>query len=91
MPQGRLNEWNRLVSQIDGDVLLILEQQTRLLTLDADHLKLVTNVTSWDLVHACLEHEYADVVNTRFYRELAAWYLRGHLVCGMDQDMLLIL
>jgi hypothetical protein len=82
LPQARLNCWNDLVRVIGDDVSLLVEPSAARLGLPEDGRTRGVNAARWDLVHACLEHEYGDVVMTRFYRDLAEWYARGHLVCG---------
>jgi hypothetical protein len=35
-----------------------------------------------DILHACMEAEYADVFPPGFYASQAYWYFRGHFPCG---------
>lgn len=36
----------------------------------------------WDVLHACMEAEYADVFQPGFYASQAYWYVKGHFPCG---------
>jgi hypothetical protein len=85
LPQARLNLWNELVGQIDPDVCEMVAAKTRHLRSQKAEVANIANFVSWDLVHACLEWEYDDVIYTRFYRDVAEWYLRGHFPCGYSE------
>ncbi len=47
-----------------------------------DHARVILDTAVWDLSHAGLELEFAEVLNFRFHRDLSRWYLSGHIVCG---------
>lgn len=36
----------------------------------------------WDILHMCIEAEYADLVEPSFYASLSNWYSKGHFPCG---------
>lgn len=38
-----------------------------------------------DILHACLEAEYADLVKPGWFTSLAYWYVSGHFPCGWDE------
>jgi len=40
------------------------------------------HTVQWDMLHACMETEHADVCPTGFYANLASWYIKGHFPCG---------
>jgi hypothetical protein len=44
--------------------------------------KAFEHTVQWDILHVCMETEYADVVPSGFYAGLASWYIRGHFPCG---------
>lgn len=35
---------------------------------------------------ACLEAEYSDIIPLAFFSEMSAWYLAGHLPCGLTDE-----
>lgn len=35
---------------------------------------------------ACMEAEYSDVIPLAFFSEMSAWYLAGHLPCGLTDE-----
>ena len=40
----------------------------------------------WDILHVCMEAEYADVYPPGFYASQAYWYVKGHFPCGWDGE-----
>lgn len=36
----------------------------------------------WDLLHACMELEFADLIPVGFFSQISSWYVKGHLPCG---------
>jgi hypothetical protein len=37
-----------------------------------------------DILHACLEAEYADLVKPGWFTGLSYWYVKGHFPCGWE-------
>jgi hypothetical protein len=56
--------------------------------------KAFEHTVQWDILHACIETEHADLCPTGFYANLASWYTNGHFPCGWQgefpQGMLII-
>ena len=44
--------------------------------------KKFVDVIRWDVLHVCMEAEYADVFPPGFYASQAYWYTAGHFPCG---------
>jgi len=84
IPYERFQLWNALVEEIKSELVPIIEARVGLLELNSRQQRCVFNAAAWDLVGAGMEHEYAYVISSRFNRDLAQWYLRGHFVCGWD-------
>jgi hypothetical protein len=40
------------------------------------------DTVQWDILHLCMEAEYADVYPPGFYASQAYWYANGHFPCG---------
>ena len=38
----------------------------------------------WDIIHVCMEAEYADVFPPAYYASQAYWYTKGHFPCGWE-------
>ena len=36
---------------------------------------------NWDILHVCLEAEFADVISPSYYASQAYWYVVGHFPC----------
>ena len=85
LPYERLQTWNGTVDVVRAEVAPIVQARVEGLDLPPALRRAVGDVARWDLLHAGMEHEFGDVVTTRFYRDLAEWYFRGHFVCGWDR------
>ena len=48
--------------------------------------KVFEDTVQWDILHVCLEAEYADVYQPGFYASQAYWYVKGHFPCGWEGD-----
>jgi hypothetical protein len=44
------------------------------------------NMVQWDILHVCMEAEYADVYPPGFYASQAYWYVKGHYPCGWQGE-----
>ncbi|WP_111838028.1 hypothetical protein [Agrobacterium sp. lyk4-40-TYG-31] len=54
--------------------------------INPQYLDAVTLEARWDILHLCLECEFADVLDPGFYHSLAYYYLSGHFPCGVEGD-----
>lgn len=79
---ARFARWNELTREIRARV--IAEFEPRCTEFAAKH-KLSDELwasTRWDILGACMECEYADLVPATFYGTLVKVYLAGHFPCG---------
>lgn len=44
--------------------------------------KIFLDMVDWDILHLCMEAEYAEVYPPGFYASQAYWYMQGHFPCG---------
>ena len=44
------------------------------------------SAVQWDILHVCMEAEYADVYPPGFYASQAYWYVKGHFPCGWQGE-----
>src|SRR5262249_31632568 len=44
--------------------------------------KVFGNTVRWDILHLCMEAEFADVYPPGYYASQAYWYAHGHFPCG---------
>jgi hypothetical protein len=78
----RRAKWNDIV--VDLKKTLIPLVHCKIETVAREHRlpKVFEDSVQWDVLHACMEMEYADVYPPGFYANLASWYIKGHFLCG---------
>ncbi len=77
-----LDEWNGLVSSIRPTVTELVREKT-VAVVKANALpKSFIDAVAWDILHLCMQAEYADVQSPGFYASQAFWYMKGHFPCG---------
>jgi hypothetical protein len=40
----------------------------------------------WDIIHLCMEAEYADLYPPGFFAAKGYWYVAGHFPCGWHRN-----
>jgi hypothetical protein len=82
----RFRDWNRLVGEIKAVLLPIIYPACEPLSQRHGLGLKLRNAADWDLVAACMEYEYADLVAPKFYDHLAKFYLAGRFPCGWQGE-----
>lgn len=82
----RFRRWNEIVLAVKPITMALVAEKTRVVVLENDLPQVFLNTVNWDILHLCMESEYADVFPPRFYASLAYWYVRGHFPCGWRGD-----
>jgi hypothetical protein len=78
----RWDEWNRIVGEVKPFAEELVERKV-CSTVEANGLaKVFPDTVRWDILHACMEAEYADVFPPGFFASQAYWYVQGHFPCG---------
>ena len=78
----RYEMWNEIVDDLKPITIPFVRRKTKLVV-DQHHLpRIFEAVVQWDILHVCLEAEYADVFPPAFYASQAYWYMKGHFPCG---------
>jgi hypothetical protein len=78
----RFGKWNDLVGEIKPVTeRLAREKVSAVMEQHKLPIALLHSV-SWDMLHVCMEAEYADVYPPGFYASQAYWYIKGHFPCG---------
>ena len=78
----RFRDWNLLVREIKGKTVPLVLSKTKKMV-DANQLpKGFIDTVQWDILHLCMESEYADVFPPGFFASQAFWYIKGHFPCG---------
>lgn len=77
-----LESWNEHVNELKAHTDPLVLSKTRSV-IEVNQLpRIFLDVVRWDLLHICLESEFADYIPPRFYTAQSRWYLDGHFPCG---------
>jgi hypothetical protein len=80
----RLVHWNRIVEELKPRVEAFVLKKAREAISDNDLVDALLPTIQWDILHLCMEAEYADVFPPGFYASQGHWYMRGHFPCGWE-------
>lgn len=78
----RRARWNELTREIRARVIALFEARCTEFAAKHELGEGLWSATRWDILGACMECEYADVVPATFYGTLMSVYLAGHFPCG---------
>jgi hypothetical protein len=79
---GDLNRWNEIVLSVRPAVLSLVREKTRDVVEAHDLPGEFLNAVGWDILHLCMESEFADIYSPGFFASQAYWYMSGHFPCG---------
>jgi len=74
----RFQLWNGIVDGVKPQTEALIGRKCEGLQIPAEWVA----GARWDLLHAAMQTEYADIPTPRFYRVLAHWYCAGHFPCA---------
>lgn len=74
--------WNEVVLLVKSAMMELVRIKTAAVIAENDLPRVFRDTVEWDVLHACLEAEYADVYPAGFYAAQAFWYAKGHFPCG---------
>jgi len=82
----RLLQWNEIVDDLKKVTIPFVRRKIEAVV-QTHHLPVCFEDTvQWDILHLCMESEYADVVAPAFYASQAYWYMKGHFPCGWEGE-----
>jgi hypothetical protein len=77
-----LKAWSEHVRELKSVTIPLVLRKTKEVV-NANQLpKSFVDMVQWDILHLCLEAEYADIYPPGFFASQAYWYLNGHFPCG---------
>lgn len=79
---GILGDWNARVSAVKPTVESLVDEKTAAVIAENQLPPVFVNTVEWDVLHLCMEAEFADVYPPGFYASQAYWYAGGHFPCG---------
>jgi hypothetical protein len=80
----RFNQWNKIVNQVKNITTLFVKHKIDTIVRDHGFPSVFEATVQWDILHVCMEAEYADVYPPGFYASQAYWYVKGHFPCGWE-------
>jgi hypothetical protein len=78
----RFNKWNDTVDTVKKSLIPLVRIKVEPVARQHNLPRVFEGTVQWDMLHVCMETEYADVCPPGFYGNLAFWYLKGHFPCG---------
>jgi hypothetical protein len=78
----RFAKWNDLVREIKPVTERLAQEKTSAVMQQHQLPIALLHAANWDILHVCMEAEYADVYPPGFYASQAYWYIKGHFPCG---------
>ena len=82
----QFQQWNNIVIQIKPVVQALVLEKTKNVVEENDLPKAFVDTVDWDILHLCMESEYADVYPPGFFASQAYWYMKGHFPCGWQGE-----
>jgi hypothetical protein len=63
-----------------------VRRKIQIVVRENDLPKAFEDTVQWDIIHLCMEAEYADVYPPGFYASQGYWYAKGHFPCGWQGE-----
>lgn len=80
----RFRQWNTLVREVKKTTIPLVQRKTKNVVEENNLSQGFINAVQWDVLHLCMEAEYADVFPPGFFAAQGYWYLQGHFPCGWE-------
>jgi hypothetical protein len=80
----RFKQWNTIVDNLKVITIPFVRGKVASVVRKERLPKIFEDMVQWDILHVCLEAEYADVYPPGFYASQAYWYVKGHFPCGWE-------
>jgi hypothetical protein len=79
---ARYAKWNDVVLAIKPLTQALVREKTKDVIARNNLPEVFLQTVDCDILHLCMEAEYADVFPPGFYASQAYWYVKGHFPCG---------
>lgn len=76
--------WNDVVDTVKPSTTALVHDKTCEVIAAHNLPDVFLDTVNWDILHLCMEAEFADVYPPSFYASQAYWYERGRFPCGWD-------
>jgi hypothetical protein len=78
----RFRLWNAIALEMRPVVDTFVSRKIEAVARENNLPKDFRHLVRWEMIHLCMECEYADVYPPGFFASHAYWYTRGHFPCG---------
>ena len=78
----RFRRWNDIAIELKSATEPFVRRKIEAVIRENQLPVVFENMVKWDILHVCMEAEYADVYPPGFYASQAYWYTKGHYPCG---------
>lgn len=78
----RYRQWNHVANEMRPIVNELVGRKTEAVVRENLLPKVFTDHVRWEMIHLCIEAEFADVYPAGFFASHAFWYVAGHFPCG---------
>jgi len=78
----RFRKWNEIVDEVKGSTEPFVLRKIKAVVQEHNLPPVFEHTVQWDVLHVCMEAEYADVFPPAYYASQAYWYVKGHFPCG---------
>jgi hypothetical protein len=82
----RFIKWNEIVDEVKPVTTTLVRRKVKAVCARHDLPRVFVDTVEWDILHLCMEAEYADVYPPGFYASQAYWYIQGHFPCGWQGE-----
>jgi hypothetical protein len=82
----RFNKWNEIAVEMKRTTEPFVLKKIGPFVRDYDLPPIFEQTIQWDMLHVCMEAEYADVYPPGFFASQAYWYVNGHFPCGWQGE-----
>jgi hypothetical protein len=83
-PLDRFGLWNDTMAEVKEAAIPFAKRKIEAVVRENNLPPVFEQAVEWDIIHVCMEAEYADVVPPGFYANLCYWYTVGHFQCGWE-------
>jgi hypothetical protein len=77
-----LDRWSDIVAELYPIVQGMVRDKAGHVVAVSRLPQIFIDIVDWDMLHLCMECEYADIFPVGLYVSKAYWYVEGHFQCG---------
>ena len=82
----RFKQWNEVVERLKPKTEALVRRKIEGVVRANSLPQVFEDTVRWDILHVCMEAEYADVYQPGYYASQAYWYVKGHFPCGWEGE-----